>query len=534
MSGLLDELLGRVNALEPAQRAGVEQLAIEATAALKWVPNPGPQTEAYFCEADETLFGGEPYGGKSDLLLGLALNLHRRSLILRRVNKDVEDLGDRLVNILGTGQGYNSQRHSYRGTKGATGELILLSGCEHEKDKLRYKGKSHDLKAWDEVGDFLESQYLFINGWTRTTVPGQRCRIVATTNGPTTPEAQWIVQRWAAWLDPAHPNPAKSGEIRWYIRIDDREIEVDGPGPHVVEGRAEPVRAKSRTFIRSYLADNPDASAEEYRATLDGMAENDRRAIGRGDFTVGLGDDDYQLIPTSWIELAMERWAEQPPKGVPMTAMAVDVAQGGNDFTAIARRYDGWFAPIDVEPGAKTREGHAVMALVMRRRKDRCPVIIDIGGGYGADALKVMAENGIDCAPFNGVLASNVRTRVDKVKLVNKRAEAYWKMREALDPEQEGGSIVALPNDPILKADLAAVRRKPLTPRGLVLEEKADIKARIGRSPDRGDAVVMCLAEGMRAQERGAAAQHAERRPTEPGQCGPCRERSGDMRDERC
>jgi hypothetical protein len=40
------------------------------------VPNVGPQTEAYFCEADELFYGGQAGGGKTDLLIGLALTAH--------------------------------------------------------------------------------------------------------------------------------------------------------------------------------------------------------------------------------------------------------------------------------------------------------------------------------------------------------------------------------------------------------------------------------------------------------------------------
>jgi hypothetical protein len=35
------------------------EAAYEVTRDLRWVPNPGPQTDAYFSEADELLFGGE-------------------------------------------------------------------------------------------------------------------------------------------------------------------------------------------------------------------------------------------------------------------------------------------------------------------------------------------------------------------------------------------------------------------------------------------------------------------------------------------
>jgi len=74
-------------------------------------------------------------------------------------------------------------------------------------------------------------------------------------------------------------------------------------------------------------------------------------------------------------------------------------------------------------------------------------------------------------------------------------------MREALDPEQDGGSPIALPPDPVLAADLAAPRWR-LGLRGIEIESKDDIRDRIGRSPDRGDAVVMCLAEGQQARRR--------------------------------
>lgn len=49
---------------------------------------------------------------------------------------------------------------------------------------------------------------------------------------------------------------------------------------------------------------------------------------------------------------------------------------------------------------------------------------------------------------------------------------------------------VALPKNHRLLADLCAPRFRN-TARGLIIEGKADIKRRLGRSPDRGDAVVL-------------------------------------------
>src|SRR5262249_9345414 len=51
------------------------------------------------------------------------------------------------------------------------------------------------------------------------------------------------------------PHPAQPGELRWYARIDDKEIEVADRSPLLHEG--EVILPASRTFISARLADNP-------------------------------------------------------------------------------------------------------------------------------------------------------------------------------------------------------------------------------------------------------------------------------------
>jgi len=98
------------------------------------------------------------------------------------------------------------------------GRMIEMAGCEQEQSKQKWKGRAHDLKAFDELPDFTESQYLFITAWNRTTTPGQRCRIVGAGNPPTTSEGEWIIRRWAPWLDETsrtRPSPENSAGTRW-------------------------------------------------------------------------------------------------------------------------------------------------------------------------------------------------------------------------------------------------------------------------------------------------------------------------------
>jgi len=485
--GALDEYLTALDALPPEKREAVIEEALDGTKDMVWVPTPGPQTDAFFSEADELLFGGEAGGGKSDLIIGLSLTEHHRSLVLRRTNKEAEKLFDRYESIIGNDDGKNAQKGWRIGDK-----IIDIGGCQLESDKQKRKGIPHDLKAFDELVDFTESQYTFIITWTRTTQPDQRCRVVATTNPPTTPEGMWVVKRWAAWLDPTHPRPAKDGELRWYTTIDDLDTEVDGPGPHLVDGRE--VMAKSRTFIRSKLSDNPDLNKDgKYRATLDALPAELRAAYAEGKFEAGLKDQAFQLIPTEWIRLAQQRWSERSPDGVPMCAMGVDCSGGGADPMVIAPRYDGWYAPMIKIPGKdipQDRPGKFSAGMIVSHRRNKAIVIVDMGGGYGGPTYEQLKENGIECQAFRGSEGSVRRTSDGQIGFANIITEAYWKFREALDPSQPNGSPISLPPSPTLLADLAT---PTFEYRGgkIWKESKEDVVDRLGRSPDEGDAVVM-------------------------------------------
>lgn len=492
----LDEMLKKLADVDADTRGEVVAAALEATKEYKWVPNPGPQSDAYFSDADELFFGGQAGGGKSDLGIGLALNEHEISLILRRTNKEASKLLLRAIDIYGTMAGVNKQT----GIHTPDGRRIDIGGCEHEHDKQKRKGTPHDLYVFDEITDFTESQYVFITTWNRSAKPGQRCRVVCTGNPPTTPEGLWVIKRWAAWLDLNHPNPAQPGELRWYTNgPDGQEIEVDGPGPHVING--ESIIARSRTFIPSALSDNPDLASTNYGSVLAGLPEDLRKAYRDGIFTTAMSDDAFQAIPTAWVKAAQARWKDTPPTGVPMCSMGVDVAQGGRDRTVLAIRHDGWYAPLIAYPGKDTPDGKVVAGLVIKHRRDGAEVIVDLGGGWGGDAYGHLKENGIDTKGYMGVKGSTKRSSDHVFKFKNVRTEAYWRFREALDPSQPQGSTIMLPPDNELVADLCAPRYRvvgKIDKAVLELESKNDVCDRLGRSTDKGDAAVMAWWSGRK------------------------------------
>jgi hypothetical protein len=509
----LEEVVAALNQMPPADRAKFEQEVHEYSAAMAWVPNPGPQTDAYFCEADELFYGGKAGGGKTDLAIGLALTGHRRTLLLRRVNKDALKLVPRIEEILGHRDGYNGQLQRWLLNDK---RQLDIAGCEAESDKQRFKGDPHDLIDFDEITDFLESQYRFIIGWNRSTTKGQRCRVVATGNPPTTPEGRWVIDYWGPWLNPLHPRPAKPGELRWFTTINGKDVEVDGPGPHVIEGESKPVMARSRTFIPADLADNPDLAETNYDSVLAALPEEIRQAYRDGRFDLAMKDAEFQVIPTAWVVAAQNRWKENGHVGVQMTAMACDPAGGGADAQVIIPRYGGWFPKFEGEyapkVGPDTADPNVTASDVIKGRRNRCPVVVDAGGGYGGGVILRLGDNGVEpVVAYKGSAKSDKVTRDGKLTFTNKRSADWWTLREELDPSQEGGSAIALPPDPELLADLTAPTWRP-TAQGIQVESKVEVgkdgkvtgglRKRLGRSTGKGDAVVMCLAEGSRAVAR--------------------------------
>jgi hypothetical protein len=168
----------------------------------------------------------------------------------------------------------------------------------------------------------------------------------------------------------------------------------------------------------------------------------------------------------------------------------VDVAWGGKDETVLTPRYDTWFAEQITRPGRETERGADTAALVISELRDAAPVQIDVLGGGGHAAFEFLEANGVQAVAMNGAEKSLARDRTGKLGFYNKRAEWWWRMREALDPVH--GDDIALPPDRRLAVDLATPRWE-VTTRGIKIEMKPEIVKRLGRSPDRGDSAVYAL-----------------------------------------
>lgn len=209
-----------------------------------------------------------------------------------------------------------------------------------------------------------------------------------------------------------------------------------------------------------------------------------------------LVDDASQVLPNAWIRAAQERWKPDPPYGIPQCAIGFGIR--GHRDPVIALRHDGWFAPLIVVASNETPHGRDLTGIALRHRRDGALPVVDVGESLGEQVFAHLKENGIDAFALRSMDETFERTAERQMKFVNKRSAAYWRFREGLEPEQDGGSLIALPNDPELVAQLEAVKWE-LTSGGIKVESKEKVAARLLRPSNRADAVVAAWYKGARA-----------------------------------
>ena len=237
---------------------------------IDWAPLPGPQTEAYTSEADEVLYGGAAGGGKTYLEIGLAITAHQKAIIFRREFPQLTEIVDTLDELLSDIAQTN--RNKKRWTL-PDGRFVELGAVQRPGDWKKYKGRPHDLVAFDELTEFTREQYRMLIIWNRTADANQRCRVMATTNPPLGEEQMWVIEEWGPWLDQQHPDPAEPSEVRYFVYDEDDALRwfhasyLDEDG--MVEVDDERREVKSRTFIPARLSDNPYLMEAGYRRQLD-------------------------------------------------------------------------------------------------------------------------------------------------------------------------------------------------------------------------------------------------------------------------
>jgi hypothetical protein len=216
--------------------------------------------------------------------------------------------------------------------------------------------------------------------------------------------------------------------------------------------------------------------AEELEEARKSMGDEQYRREMLCDFTAGADDI---LVPFELVEEAVKRpilphmYHKQPK------ILGIDVARQGSDKTVIQRRQ----GVMAFEPSKMRIPDQMLVAGRVAQEIDEWEpdaVFIDQGAGYGViDRLRQLGYK-VTEVPFG-----SKATKDNQFK--NKRAEMWFNMKEWL-------KVGRIPDDSELKADMLTPRYS-FDPAGrIVLEKKEDIKERLTRSPDCGDALALTFA----------------------------------------
>lgn len=214
-----------------------------------------------------------------------------------------------------------------------------------------------------------------------------------------------------------------------------------------------------------------------------------------GEFHAG---DIDGLIPLSWVELANQRWYEIMDAGgihgIPFICVGADIGET-NDKTIFALRFGN---VID-----RLRE---YQKADLMETADRISSILESRGGYSViDAIGIgsgvcsrVKQKKLAGISFIAGAKTHAKDRTNEFSFTNLRSAAWYNLREMLDPNNEEN--VALPPDDDLTGDLTAPKYQVKSGSRIAVESKGEtveggkgVKARLGRSTDRGDACVMAF-----------------------------------------
>ncbi len=201
--------------------------------------------------------------------------------------------------------------------------------------------------------------------------------------------------------------------------------------------------------------------------------------------------EESGIIPLAWVEAANERWEawRDVAADVVVDVLGVDVARSGEDKTVIALRSGKVITELRRTSREDTMEttGRVVGLLECFRGAVAVVDVIGIGAGV-VDRLR---EMGLAVEAFNAAEGTDMRDHSGELGFTNKRSAAWWNLREMLDPAS--GDNVALPPDDLLTGDLTAPTWRVGSGGRIQVEGKDEIKKRIGRSTDDGDAVMQAF-----------------------------------------
>ena len=179
------------------------------------------------------------------------------------------------------------------------------------------------------------------------------------------------------------------------------------------------------------------------------------------------------LIPISWIRAAQDRTLKSQGE----KELGVDVG-GGRDKSVVASRVGPVVRIIHRDTNPDTMQTCGKVVVCLKETGAAIAKVDEIGIGRGiADRGKELKK------PIVGINVASAA--IDSERFINLRAESYWNLRELF----ETGDIDLDPEDEDLAAQLVAIKYKTTSAGKIQIENKKEMIARLGKSPDDADAV---------------------------------------------
>lgn len=208
---------------------------------------------------------------------------------------------------------------------------------------------------------------------------------------------------------------------------------------------------------------------------------------------------DDVLIPTQWLELAHERWRRaggREPLGAETRILGVDVAGMGRDCTCFVERKGAWVSEFNAHNSGGQADHMKIAGRIAayRRRQIEAYVSIDtIGEGAGVYSRCIEIDEKdyiISCKYSEAAKGRGGKPLTDatgQYEFINMRAYLFWCVRDWLNPKNDTGAM--LPPDTQFDEEATEIKWSFRSDGRIFIEPKEDIKERLGRSPDKFDAL---------------------------------------------
>lgn len=195
---------------------------------------------------------------------------------------------------------------------------------------------------------------------------------------------------------------------------------------------------------------------------------------------------DNAVLPLDWIMRAVEQ------KGCEgdFIQAGLDVARFGRDKTVYTFRRGGVVSPQQQTEHMDTMEVSGWVRNYLD--VDKAPLLVDVVG-IGSGVYDRLNELEYNVHPVN--VGSSPVDAVDKEKFYNMRAQVFWNLRPLFKPDRGGHSQICIPNDPDLIKQLSEIKYGYSSEKKIKIEDKEEMKKRLGKSPDKADSLALAFAD---------------------------------------